>query len=88
MFVAEAAQTLARNGDYEIPFLKKQAAKAQQQAGRQGSGRAGGPGCCSQLSCQLSAGSARPSALHSAGVSGIVTVAPVWQPACLGVATP
>ncbi|KAL4459017.1 hypothetical protein ABPG75_013882 [Micractinium tetrahymenae] len=31
MYVAEAAQTLARNGDFEIPFLKKQAAKAQQQ---------------------------------------------------------
>lgn len=43
MFVAEAAQTLARNGDYEIPFLKKQAAKAQQQAGWEGvSGPSGG----------------------------------------------
>lgn len=31
MYVAEAAQTLARNADYEIPFLKKAAAKGQQQ---------------------------------------------------------
>jgi hypothetical protein len=31
LFVAEAAQTLCRNADYEIPFLKKQAAKCQQQ---------------------------------------------------------
>jgi len=31
MYVAEAAQTVSRNADYEIPFLKKQAAKGQQQ---------------------------------------------------------
>ncbi|KAI7844631.1 hypothetical protein COHA_001721 [Chlorella ohadii] len=31
IYVAEAAQALCRNADYEIPFLKKQAAKCQQQ---------------------------------------------------------
>ena len=31
LFVAVAAQALARNGEYEIPFHKKQAARAQQQ---------------------------------------------------------
>lgn len=31
LFVAEAAQALARNVDYEIPFHKKQVARAQQQ---------------------------------------------------------
>ncbi|KAL4859070.1 CDK5RAP3-like protein [Chlorella vulgaris] len=31
IYVAEAAQTLSRNADYEAPFFKKQAAKYQQQ---------------------------------------------------------
>lgn len=31
IYVAEAAQTLSRNADYEAPFFKKQAAKFQQQ---------------------------------------------------------